>query len=808
MRSNLKFLGTILFALIFLVGGGISNIANAGTPTTWSVDSNSKVTTCALNTATTCSSIQSAVNVASDGDTINVAAGNYNEIITINTTNLNIKGVVGAKLFVAEGQNGIIVNADNFVLDGLEIQGPSTGDYKLTDWSLGQTSKAISINKSATISNNSISNFRTGIFVSNDAAVIIKGNKIENTKGSILIYGENVTMTNNSTGTMGSEWDIVFLTNIADGKYFTSITNPSQYGIDVMKLSKVNGNMKILDRRYGMGGFLGNTPTVGNRSHIFVKSGEKVNLPGDFNLGNGFGNERQPYGSIQDGVNGVVYSGIVNIAAGEYKLDSQIRIEKAINIVGSGDLTIINKGATDWINVTGSKGLASIITIVSGNNPVVLENLKVTGAKNIAMTDKITDFGHGINIVNSSNVTLNNITSSDNKAAGVTMNASTVIVNNISTANNGWYGMNVDKGSIATPALLTVNGKSSHIEKGAAIYIDDISKPNTATDTNHQYSRSTFTHDAGIVGAIYKLLATGQITPDENGIATVTDTNKEVVVTGKTAITVNLGSIEGATINFDSLIDNTTGSGIIPQTTITSGITTVEISADTTVTAAGWNGVMNAPTTGDSSGTAPVGFSVGSTIVEMGSPDKTLTFDKAVKVTLIGVTGSVGYRPAGLNNWQMITKECTSASVSGISSGECYFHEGGNTIIWTYHFTTFGSLNVVRNSSSGSRPATPAIPATPAVPGVNPAVPATPAIPAGKVLGAEKFNFTLLMKNGSKSNDVMELQKLLTSLGYNVGIADGKFGPKTKGAVIKFQKANKLVGDGIIGAKTRLILNK
>ena len=78
----------------------------------------------------------------------------------------------------------------------------------------------------------------------------------------------------------------------------------------------------------------------------------------------------------------------------------------------------------------------------------------------------------------------------------------------------------------------------------------------------------------------------------------------------------------------------------------------------------------------------------------------------------------------------------------------------------------------------------------------------------GQVLGAEKFNFTKFMKNGSNGNEIIELQKLLTSLGYDCGTADGKFGTKTKGAVIKFQTANKLVGDGVVGAKTRALLNK
>lgn len=127
-----------------------------------------------------------------------------------------------------------------------------------------------------------------------------------------------------------------------------------------------------------------------------------------------------------------------------------------------------------------------------------------------------------------------------------------------------------------------------------------------------------------------------------------------------------------------------------------------------------------------------------------------------------------------------------------------------------------------RGGSSGS---TPAVPAT-KIEGCKPGelfntstgksctVKATPATP-GQVLGAEKFNFTkfLKFKAGSykfslQGNEVIELQKLLTSLGYDLGTADGKFGPKTKGAVIKFQIANGLKGDGVIGALTRAALNK
>ncbi len=70
------------------------------------------------------------------------------------------------------------------------------------------------------------------------------------------------------------------------------------------------------------------------------------------------------------------------------------------------------------------------------------------------------------------------------------------------------------------------------------------------------------------------------------------------------------------------------------------------------------------------------------------------------------------------------------------------------------------------------------------------------------------FVFTGHLELGVVSNDVKELQTLLNSKGYDVGIPDGKFGPMTKEQVILFQKDNGLTPDGIIGQRVRTFLNK
>jgi len=53
-----------------------------------------------------------------------------------------------------------------------------------------------------------------------------------------------------------------------------------------------------------------------------------------------------------------------------------------------------------------------------------------------------------------------------------------------------------------------------------------------------------------------------------------------------------------------------------------------------------------------------------------------------------------------------------------------------------------------------------------------------------------------------------QIQRALKSAGFYQGSIDGKIGRKTKEAIIKFQKANALKADGIVGKMTSVALNK
>lgn len=66
----------------------------------------------------------------------------------------------------------------------------------------------------------------------------------------------------------------------------------------------------------------------------------------------------------------------------------------------------------------------------------------------------------------------------------------------------------------------------------------------------------------------------------------------------------------------------------------------------------------------------------------------------------------------------------------------------------------------------------------------------------------EQSLLAAVLQQGSKSDEVKEVQRRLKNWGYYKGSVDGVFGAGTRSAVIAFQKKNGLKADGVVGAAT------
>jgi len=151
------------------------------------------------------------------------------------------------------------------------------------------------------------------------------------------------------------------------------------------------------------------------------------------------------YETIEEAVANAADNAVIEITPGTYNLSSTLRVNKPLTLKGLGDVVITRGDAWTPEEGKATDSETGTLILIEKTNDVTLENLTVQGARKI--TGSVTANGHGINIVQAENVTLNNVTSKDNAAAGIVVNGSTVTASGLYTSGNGWYGVNVDQGS-------------------------------------------------------------------------------------------------------------------------------------------------------------------------------------------------------------------------------------------------------------------------------------------------------------------------------------------------------------------------
>ena len=175
-----------------------------------------------------------------------------------------------------------------------------------------------------------------------------------------------------------------------------------------------------------------------------------------------------PYQTFADALAAAQPSDIIEIL-GDFTADisATTGTTTAIYTIGSG-ITINGNGHV--ITVTGTtSGTAGNVFNIYEADGVVINDLTIEG-QSISR--------NGINVVDSKNVTLNNVTSQNNKGAGVVVNNSSVVADGLYTSGNGWYqGVNIDPKTGESSFTL----KDGKLEEAAAIRIEGSSGTSTTT---------------------------------------------------------------------------------------------------------------------------------------------------------------------------------------------------------------------------------------------------------------------------------------------------------------------------------------
>lgn len=189
--------------------------------------------------------------------------------------------------------------------------------------------------------------------------------------------------------------------------------------------------------------------------------------------------------------------------------------------------------------------------------------------------------------------------------------------------------------------------------------------------------------------------AANQTYPDSKGAVTVSSNTPQVMVmTSSKPITVTVpDGVSNASINYSSLISS--GTGLLPQTTLNSSVAQLTIPSGTTVTSSStsWNGVLNVPQpTTYELPNSPGEITTYGLRIEVGSPDVSLLFDKAVRLVLPGQAGKrAGFVRQGI--FTEITRVGTNDSQSegdALAAGGAYkIDVGQDLVIWTKELAKF-----------------------------------------------------------------------------------------------------------------------
>jgi hypothetical protein len=205
-------------------------------------------------------------------------------------------------------------------------------------------------------------------------------------------------------------------------------------------------------------------------------------------------------------------------------------------------------------------------------------------------------------------------------------------------------------------------------------------------------------------------------------------------------------------------------------------------------------------------------------VIEIGSPNTGLTFSKAANITFPGRAGMSLLESVNNGSPVAVTNVCGENSQTwadaNLSTGNtCRIDVGSDVVVWTKHFSRFGFYqNGPAVSLGGGGAAAYSLNSSDLALLRQNSLLLDSGTSTGRVLGIKVYNFTKLLKLGSRGDEVSLLQFLLikgkagkSALALSRYGLTGYFGPATKQALIEYQKKFKLKpADGTLNKQTKV----
>ncbi len=369
-------------------------------------------------------------------------------------------------------------------IDGGTIKGwaaimTSAGGLTTTDGTLASTGTSIDV-KNAILKSATISNEGYGVIVLqekyNGVTLSIDGSTLEATDENVSTneagvralsaldirsYGNKVTVKGSTLSSLYGE----NYYKLGNDTLHAAIINLGWHGSDD-KSTLADNMIEITNSQ--LNGKTGENPVYSYRDKE-EKAYDKLTINGKiYDPASGlicYGEQ-----DLQSKLDHAIAGETILLPVGTYELSKQLTIKEAVTLQG----TITDKDSTiliaagDW---SGSDGSSKHLVSIQANG-AALKNLVIDGSKSPAEGT-----GSGINVYTSTGVTLDNVISRNNKAAGLIVNGSTVSATNFRTSGNGWYGVNVDKGEGVEGTPVFTIGTGCSFAEAVAVLSDDANAP-------------------------------------------------------------------------------------------------------------------------------------------------------------------------------------------------------------------------------------------------------------------------------------------------------------------------------------------